>query len=53
MSVEECKEIHIFYPAQKWIPYAPRTSIYHILNLMEEKLWESLELIGTGKHFLE
>ena len=55
LHVEECKYIHIYHPAQhslksKWTKNLNIKS--STLNLIEEKLENRHECIGTGDNFL-
>ena len=55
LHVEECKYIHMYHPAQnslksKWTKNLNIKS--GTLNLIEEKLENRLECIGTGDNFL-
>jgi hypothetical protein len=52
LHVEECKYIHIYHPAKtaRWLK--DLTIKLDTLNLIENKMRNSLEHIGTGDNFL-
>jgi hypothetical protein len=55
LHAEECKYIHIYLPAQHSSPKGSQTSTQnqkHLINLIEQKLGNILELVGSGHNFL-
>jgi hypothetical protein len=54
LHVEECKSIHIYHLAQNSSPNGSKNLNIKLdtLNLIEEKVGNSLEHIGTGDNFL-
>lgn len=51
LHLEECKQNYVYHPAQNLSMKGPNIKP-DALNLIQEKVWNSLELIGTKYNFV-